>query len=153
MAPEQCVADPSDARTDIYGLGAVMYRTLTGHLPFDDKQLETLLAKQLVEAPVPVRHLAPTVPALVEKLVHACLRKDPGQRPEGMGVIAEEIEAILLWMTGDTPKPENLPATRSAGDGANDVYLPRGYASRLVASALYRRLGKTPPTFIRPDST
>ena len=153
MAPEQCVADPSDARTDIYGLGAVMYRTLTGQLPFEDKQLETLLAKQLVEAPLPLRHLAPTVPALVERLVHACMRKDPAQRPEGMGVIAEELEAILRWMTGDTPQPVILPATQSAGDGATDVYVPRGYASKLVASALYRRLGKTPPTFIRPDLT
>lgn len=145
MAPEQCVADPSDGRTDIYGLGAVMYRTLTGVLPFEDKQIEVLLAKQLIESPIPVRHLAPTVPAPVEKLVLACLSKDPSRRPDTMATVATELDALLVWMSAGGPRPEVSWVPPSAVDP--DRYIPRGYASRLVASALYRKLGKTPPEF------
>jgi serine/threonine-protein kinase len=148
MAPEQCVADPSDARTDVYGLGAVMYRALTGVLPFEDKQIEMLLAKQLVDPPIPLRHLAPAVPAPVEKLVHACLRKDPAARPEGMSRIAEELDGLLVWMSAGGPVPEPVWSAPTEPDR----YWPRGYASRLVAAALYRKLGRVPPDFNPPPS-
>lgn len=139
MAPEQCVADPSDGRTDIYGLGAVMYRTLTGALPFDHREVETLLAKQLVETPIPVRHLAPAVPAQVEAFVHACLRKDPASRPANMEAVEQAIAALQKGQVIDVPERKT------------EAYVPQGYASRLVASALYRKLGKRPPSFLRVD--
>ncbi len=145
MAPEQCVADASDGRTDIYGLGAVIYRALTGILPFEDKQIELLLAKQLLDPPIPVRHVAPTVPAPVERLVLACLRKDPARRPDGMARVASELDALLLWMSAGAECPDTVWSVPTAEHP--DVYWPKGYASRLVASALYRKVGRVPPDF------
>ena len=138
MAPEQCVADPSDGRTDVYGLGAVVYRTLTGSLPFDHREVETLLAKQLLEAPIPLRHLAPTVPAGVETFVHACLRKDPASRWGDMEAVQGALDSLSRY---EPIEPPEL---------LTQAYVPQGYASRLVASALYRKLGKRPPAFLKP---
>src|SRR5262249_42149001 len=51
MAPEQSVSDPADARTDVYGLGMLMYRMFTGQLPFKGKDDAEMLAHQRRSAP------------------------------------------------------------------------------------------------------
>src|SRR5262249_11507306 len=53
MAPEQAVSDTADARSDIYGLGVVMYRMFTGALPFQGKEEGEILAQQLLAQPPP----------------------------------------------------------------------------------------------------
>lgn len=83
MAPEQVVGGRVDARTDLYSLGIVLYRMLTGRLPFDGKTRFDLYQKHLQEAPPPFREAARPgleFPPRLELIVARALAKNPNQR-------------------------------------------------------------------------
>ena len=71
MAPEQAVGDAPDPRTDIYGLGVLMYRVFTGRIPFVIKDDAALLANHLLTSPPPpnlgAEGAAPRLEALILK--------------------------------------------------------------------------------------
>ncbi len=94
-APEQLTGEPSDGRTDVYGLCATLYQCLTGRVPFASDRFEEVLRRTLVEEPVPVRRLAPHVPRDVETIVLAGLEKDPSRRPQSAEALADDLERAL----------------------------------------------------------
>src|SRR6266568_1586975 len=57
MSPEQATGDAVDARSDIYGLGVVLYQMLAGSPPFDGESAQSILMKQATATPVPIRQL------------------------------------------------------------------------------------------------
>ena len=71
MSPEQAGGAETDARTDVFALGAILYHTLTGRLPYDADNIASLLYKTVYEAPVPLQERAPGLPdeltAIVDK--------------------------------------------------------------------------------------
>jgi tetratricopeptide (TPR) repeat protein len=93
-APEQVRGKDLDGRADLYALGTLMYRLLSGVLPFQTDNLNQL-AKQVVrDAPKPIRELVPGVPEELAQLVHALLEKKPEDRPQSGGAVADRLEAI-----------------------------------------------------------
>jgi serine/threonine protein kinase len=89
MAPEQVARDRVDQRTDIWGIGVMLYEMLAGRLPFDPGATvrDDLLAI-VTEVPHPLpRGVHPEVCSIVE----ACLSKDPDDRPRSAAVLAEEL--------------------------------------------------------------
>jgi eukaryotic-like serine/threonine-protein kinase len=81
LSPEQARGrGVVDARSDIYGVGALAYFLLTGQGPFVRETVMELLVAHLHEAPVPPRQLKPEIPADLEEVVMMCLNKDPEQR-------------------------------------------------------------------------
>jgi RNA polymerase sigma factor (sigma-70 family) len=83
MAPEQASRSwgPIDVRTDVYGLGAVLYALLAGRPPFVGRRLGEILS--LVVSPVPVVppvEYRPGLPDAVDALCRKCLAKDPAAR-------------------------------------------------------------------------
>jgi eukaryotic-like serine/threonine-protein kinase len=77
MAPEQLEGRETDARTDIFALGSVIYEMVTGQAAFQGTNQAVLIAKILGTDPAPLRSSQPIAATALERLVSACLAKDP----------------------------------------------------------------------------
>ncbi len=91
MAPEQARGAPADERTDVYGLGAVLYASLTGRAPFEGARFRVLRAV-LRDDPLPPRELAPDVPASLEAVCLRAMAKDPAQRFASAAALAAALD-------------------------------------------------------------
>jgi eukaryotic-like serine/threonine-protein kinase len=100
MSPEQVRGDPVDARSDIYSLGALMYRALTGHYPFNGPTPMSVFTKHLTEVPVPPVDRAPElgIPPGVSRLVMKALLKSPADRfhrvEDLQAAVVEQLRAV-----------------------------------------------------------
>jgi serine/threonine-protein kinase len=103
MAPEMALGDPVDGRADLYALGCVAYYTLTGRLVFSAENALQMVAKHIREPPVPpsARTELP-IPRALERLVLACLAKQPADRPPSAAQLARALEAIATEPWGET---------------------------------------------------
>jgi serine/threonine-protein kinase len=96
MAPEQLTAGGLvDPRTDVYGLGVVLYELLTGAVPFTDPTLAGLRQRILTEPPQPVRSLKGDVPPELDRICLKCLAKGAGDRYGSARELAETLTAFL----------------------------------------------------------
>jgi tetratricopeptide (TPR) repeat protein/predicted Ser/Thr protein kinase len=94
MAPEVLLGGPADARSDVYGLGAVLYEALTGAVPFaSDRPAATAFAA-LNRDPPPIRALRPEVSPELESIVLRCLARDPASRFARAAELAEKLRAV-----------------------------------------------------------
>ncbi|WP_091672440.1 serine/threonine-protein kinase [Micromonospora auratinigra] len=102
FAPERMTPGPADPASDVYALGALLYRTLTGRAPLPVQTWEDVLDVQARRPPVPPLRI-PGLPADVADLTLACLAVDPARRPSaaqlaarfGAGLPADPPTAIL----------------------------------------------------------
>ncbi|MCO5167142.1 MAG: bifunctional serine/threonine-protein kinase/formylglycine-generating enzyme family protein [Planctomycetes bacterium] len=95
MAPEQ--ADGArraiDERTDVYGLGAVLYHAVTGRPPFDGGAAQTIRAV-LMDPPTPPSQEVPGLPPDVDRVVLKALAKDPADRYPSAQALARDLERL-----------------------------------------------------------
>ncbi len=111
MAPEQALGRPVDGRADIFSLGALLFRCLTGQLPFEGATRDAYM-QQMLSGPVrPLEQLAPATPGPVREIVKACLDRDPDRRPETATIVAETLRrAGDMLSTGTIPHLHVTPA-------------------------------------------
>jgi serine/threonine protein kinase len=107
MAPEQLAKGPITARTDLFAFGIVLYRMLTGVLPFTGDSFAAVAHAILHEKPVPPERLNRMIPKGISKLVLHCLEKSPGDRA---GIASEVLRALADAESGKIevfgkPKP------------------------------------------------
>jgi eukaryotic-like serine/threonine-protein kinase len=111
MAPEQLLGGPIDARVDVYALGLLLYRLLTGRRPFEGRSLGEL-ARQHIEEPAPrPSHSTPISPAL-DATVLRCLEKDPERRFDS---VESFIEALRRALDRSTAEPWSGPMVPAMG--------------------------------------
>jgi serine/threonine protein kinase len=138
MSPEQVVTDPIDHRSDIYGLGVVMYRIFTGQLPFHAKLDADLLAEQLL---LPLPDPKGRVPALsdgISQVIAKATRKRPDNRYESMDHFVDDLDRLL----GD--KDGELTAAGPVRHHP-DEYMPQSAFARHAAGYFYRKIGREVP--------
>ena len=93
MSPEAALGDlrEVDERSDVYSLGAILHRILTGKLPFDVDQYPVLLQKLREESPPPATSVEPAVPADLSRICAKALAREKPQRYAGAGLLARAI--------------------------------------------------------------
>lgn len=97
IAPEQLKDRPIDIRTDLYGIGVMMFEMLTGHVPFDGESAEAILMKHLLEDAPPMSEVKPDLPQpnLFQPIVDKLMRKDPDERYQTATELRLDVERAL----------------------------------------------------------
>jgi len=94
MSPEQLEGQEADARSDIFGLGCVLYEMVTGHRAFEGKSTAKVVAAIMTTEPPPVTTVSPLTPASLERVIKKCLAKDPEERWQSAGDLSSELRWI-----------------------------------------------------------
>ena len=105
MAPEQVIGAPVDARTDLYAVGATMYRALSGRLPFEAASTQEMLVAIRDAHPAPLGALVPGLDPRLEAIVARAMHKDR----DGRFPSAEAMRAALDGL-GYASGPHMMPA-------------------------------------------
>jgi serine/threonine-protein kinase len=133
MSPEQVRGGETDARSDIYSLGMVLYEMLTGRVPFASDSEYELMKAQVEQLPTPPREFAPNIPEQVEWAILCATEKNPEQRFQTAGAFSEAIVDCV----------KNAVATGQLSQ--IDLQRPTGRlsSSAVVADLLARRVSST----------
>lgn len=95
MAPEQLEHHTADVRSDIYSLGVMLYKMLTGVFPFEGPNIVAVVRAQIQDVPVPPSRHVKSLPHSIDDVVMKCLEKDPNNRFQKMEELSVELSNIV----------------------------------------------------------
>ncbi|MGB2951935.1 MAG: serine/threonine-protein kinase [Gaiellaceae bacterium] len=94
ISPEQVNADSATPASDVYSFGVILYRMLTGRLPFEAESAVELAEKHVREEPPAIETLRPDAPPDLARLAEAALAKRPEERPADGAALVDGIGAL-----------------------------------------------------------
>lgn len=136
MSPEQARGKPVDHRADIYGVGVLLYVTLTGVMPFErNTPQETLLALLEAEAPS-LRSIDPSIPASLELIVQQAMAKEADQRYPWIVQLSQALapyDASQVAQPAAAAPAASVPAAPAAPDDVAPT-IPDAEAGELASA-------------------
>jgi serine/threonine-protein kinase len=115
MAPEQATGSATGAATDLYALGAVLYRAVTGEAAFDADNDQAVLYQHVYGDVTPAHERNPLVPRALGELISALLEKRPERRPRSGYAVAAALRNVVAEVVAAAPA---LPAGGAARTSA-----------------------------------
>src|SRR5919109_1273993 len=91
MSPEQAAGEPVTPASDVYAFGVLLYRMLSGRLPFESPEALQVARQHLQEAPPPLSTIRPEAPPGLAALAESALAKDPAARPPDGSALVERL--------------------------------------------------------------
>jgi serine/threonine-protein kinase len=127
MAPEQALGHAVDHRVDVYALGVILFEMVAGRRPFVAKTAREVMVQHLTASvPRPSRlNPAGRIPEALEKLILACLAKNPERRPQSIKELEQRLRTIL----------DQLPTPADAAAAARSSARRRHRSLRLALGA------------------
>jgi serine/threonine-protein kinase len=108
MSPEQARGERGDHRTDVYGIGAILYTAVTGRPPFEEESPQQTILAVMSREPLRPKVVEPRVPESVELLIQRAMSREPAQRYQTM----PELLAALTTLEEQLSVNKALPAMR-----------------------------------------
>ena len=177
MSPEQLSGDPLDGRSDVYSLALVLFKMLTGKLPFEGTTVQDTMVKRLTDEPASLADARPDVrfPPGLQASLDSALARRPVDRYQSAAKFADDVAAVLGAPRGGRALTLSLPPTRPDAEAQTErlrrptpIVFPEGPAKRpsrlpIVAgvlvvlgaagAALALRGGRKGESRVGPDSS
>lgn len=131
LSPEQGTGRPIDHRSDIYSLGIVLFQMLSGQVPFTGTSPVAVAIKHALEEPPSLTELNPMIPPEIEAVVMKALAKEPEDRYNSAGALAEALHKAVygpdaptpFHLSAKTPIVRSEPLVRPNNEPAPDVVM------------------------------
>jgi serine/threonine protein kinase len=140
MSPEQAQGHSTDARSDLFSLGSVLYAMAAGRSPFRAESTVAVLRRVCDEAPLPIHELNPEIPPWLASIINKLLAKDPDQRYQTAAEVAALLSKHLADAQQSRPRPESsgnkLPVAPIHPSSRARRWRWAGLVALLVAGAL-----------------
>jgi serine/threonine protein kinase len=123
MAPELLQGAEADARSDLFSFGCVLYEMVTGRRAFEGKSQLSVFTAILEKDPEPITASQPLAPPMLDRVVRACLAKDPADRFQS----AHDISMDLRWVADAEASESAKPSSQFSS------HLNKSWAAGLAA--------------------
>jgi serine/threonine-protein kinase len=136
MSPEQIQGGRGDIRADIFSVGALLYRVLTGEKPFDGESTATIVDRVVQREALSPKDINPHIPEVLEKISARAMAKDPDRRYQTPGEMLADLEAFEAPGTAVIPSAAPEEGTAVATRAEKMAPAPEAYGTE-----------KLPPVF------
>src|SRR5688572_10442360 len=114
MAPEQADGTGVDVRTDVYGLGAVLFTALCGRPPFEGDTLQAIVLAVLTQEAPQARSINPTIPENLELVLQRAMARKRTERYQNMSELRHALEPFTLVQGVEMMDPSSVRAAQSS---------------------------------------
>ncbi len=139
MPPEQALGRGSDARSDIYSLGALLYELLCGVIPFAGESAAAIVSQHVSTAPVAPSGHRTGVPAALDQLLLRMLAKSPEARPQQAAEVRDGLRAIAAAVAGGDSANQDMAALDRITDS---TFLGRERETHELRAAIDDTIGR-----------